>query len=155
MLSRLSTLNFGLLLLAALFLSGCSYMARETEPPRVQLLGLQLQAAQLLEQRYLVQIRIQNPNEFDLDISGIDFSVDINDRLMAQGVSDHPVSVPGFGDAITELAVSSSILALVQQMGDGRDEVKYRVYGRVKLKGLPIPVSFETQGDLNHIVKGS
>lgn len=154
MLSRLSAFPVGVLWLIVPLLSGCSYMTRDTVPPRVQLLGVQLQAAQLFEQRYLLQIRIQNHNDFDLDINGIEFNVELNDEPFAQGVSNKAVSVPGFGEAITEVSVSSSILTLMQQMSGGGDEVRYRVAGRVKLKGIPIPVSFESQGDLSGLAKG-
>lgn len=155
MLARLNTLSMGLLLLALLSLSGCAYMTQETVPPRVQVLGLQLQAASLLEQRYLMKVRIQNPNDYELNIRGIDFNVELNDQPFAQGVSDKAVSVPGFGEAITEIAVSSSILTLVQQMNGGGDEVRYRLSGRVRLKGLPVPISFESEGELGSHATGS
>lgn len=153
MLSRLSSFSTWLLLITVLSLSGCSYLTRETVPPRVQLVGLQLQTAQLLEQRYLMTVSIENPNDFVLDINGIDFNVELNGEPFAQGVSNKEVSVPGFGDTVTDILVSSSILTLLKQMNGG-DNVKYRVSGHVKLKGLPIPVSFESVGDLNSLAKG-
>lgn len=152
---RMGRVIAGLLLLASIFLAGCSYMTRETIPPRVQLVGLQLQAAQLLEQRYLMTIRLQNPNEFELEINGFDFNVELNGAPFAQGVSNKEVTVPGFGDATTEVLVSSSLLTLMQQMNGGQSAVKYRLFGRVKLKGVPIPVSFETKGELGNFAKGS
>lgn len=152
---RMGRVAVGLLWLASMLLAGCSYMTRETLPPRVQLVNLQLQTAQLLEQRYLMTIRLQNPNEFDLEINGFDFNLELNGAPFAQGVSSREVSVPGFGDATTEVLVSSSLLTLMQQMKGGQNAVKYRVFGRVKLKGIPVPVSFESEGELGNLTKGS
>ncbi len=155
MLVRLRILIAGLLLLAALSSAGCTYMARETLPPRVQLLDLQLQAVQLFEQRYLMTVRLQNPNDFDLDIRGFDFNIELNGKPFAQGVSDKAVSVPSFADATTEISLSSSILTLMNQLNENGDEVKYRIFGHVKLKGVPIPVSFESKGDLKSLANES
>lgn len=154
MLSRLMSFAAGLLILAVLFLAGCASMMRDTVPPRVQLLGLQLQKAQLLEQRYLLKVRIQNPNDFDLDIRGVDFKVELNDEYFAHGVSNEAVNVPGFGEAVTRVLVSSSILTLARQLNDLNGKgVKYRVTGQVKMAGVPVPVSFENEGDLASLTK--
>lgn len=151
MVLRLKSFFIGLLTLAVLSLSGCAYMTKDSLPPRVHVLGLQLQEAQLLEQRYLLKIRIQNPNDFKLDIDGMDFTVEMNGERFAQGVSNQAVSVPGFGEAITDISVSSSIMTLMRQLSGtniNSDDMKYRISGRVKLKGLPLSVSFENEGSL-------
>ncbi len=149
MMSKLRTLPVGLYLMAMLTVGGCTHMTRETRPPHIQLVGMQLQDVQLFEQRYLLQIRLENQNDFDLNIQGFDFNVEINDEPFAHGLSNEEVSVPGFGDAITDISVSSNIMSLMRQLDAVSDRVKYHVSGRVKLEGVPIAVPFETEGELN------
>jgi LEA14-like dessication related protein len=140
------------LLLGLLFLGGCAYMQTRTEPPRVHLVGMQLQQAELFEQRYRLRLRIQNPNDFALKVRGIDFALDLNNERFADGVSNQPLEVPAYGEALAEVEVSSSLWTLARQLRDmgeaGLRGMEYRLHGRVALTGLPVPLAFESSGDL-------
>ncbi|ACL72671.1 LEA type 2 family protein [Thioalkalivibrio sulfidiphilus] len=146
-------LTTGLLLgLVLLGLGGCAYMGVRTEPPRVHLVGMQLQQAELFEQRYLLRLRIQNPNDFPLNIRGLDFQVQVNGERFADGVSSQTLQIPGFGEGLAEVTVSSSLWSLTRQLRDmgegGLEQMEYRIFGRIALTGHALPVSFESTGDL-------
>jgi LEA14-like dessication related protein len=135
-----------------LLLSGCAYMGVRTEPPRVHLVGMQLQQAELFEQRYLLRLRIQNPNDFALNIRGLDFQVQVNGERFADGVSSQALEIPAYGEGLAEVAVSSSLWSLARQIRDmgegGPGQMEYRIHGRIALTGHALPVSFESTGDL-------
>lgn len=148
-------ISYGLglpLLIGLLFLSGCASMLTRTEPPRVHLVGMQLQQAELFEQRYRLRLRIQNPNDFALNIRGLDFRVEINGERFADGVSNRSLEVPAYGEALAEVDVSSSLWSLARQLRDvgeaGLERMEYRLHGRVALTGHAIPVTFESVGNL-------
>ncbi|MDX5333167.1 MAG: LEA type 2 family protein [Gammaproteobacteria bacterium] len=139
-----------LLLLVLALLSGCAYLPSGTEPPRVHLVGLQLTQVDVFEQRYRLKLRIQNPNDFALNIRGLDFRVEVNGEQFAEGVSSQTLAVPGFGEALTEVEVSSSLWSLARQFRDrtGAPEgIAYRLHGRVSLEGVALPVGFESTGE--------
>ena len=148
-----SLLRMGLLLgLAILGLSACANIGVRTEPPRVHLVGMQLQQAELFEQRYLLRLRIQNPNDFSLNIRGLDFQVQVNGERFADGVSSKALQIPAYGEGLAEVAVSSSLWSLARQLRDmgegGPGQMEYRIHGRIALTGRALPVSFESTGDL-------
>ncbi len=146
------------LLLIVLLLSGCAAMRPGAEPPRIHLVGLQMQQVELFEQRYRLTLRIQNPNDFALNIRGLDFRVDINDQRFAEGVSNRPLEVPGFGEALTEVEVSSSLWSLARQfrdLGDSRlERMTYRLHGRIAVTGWGLPVQFDSSGELGLLGPG-
>lgn len=139
-----------LLLLVLVSLSGCTYLPSGTEPPRVHLVGLQLTQVDVFEQRYRLRLRIQNPNDFALNIRGLDFRVDVNGERFAEGVSSQALEVPGFGEAVMEVEVSSSLWSLARQLrdrGTAPEGIAYRLHGRVALEGVALPVGFESSGE--------
>ncbi|WP_245795272.1 LEA type 2 family protein [Thioalkalivibrio denitrificans] len=131
-------------------------MLARTEPPRVHLVGLQLQQMDLFEQRYLVRLRVQNPNDFPLRVRGLDFRVDIDGERFADGVSNRPLEVPAFGEALAEVEVSSSLWSLARRLRDageaGVGAMEYRLHGRVALTGYAVPLGFESSGNLGALV---
>jgi LEA14-like dessication related protein len=141
-----------LLLVSVLILHGCAYMPARTEPPRVHLVGMELKQMELFEQRYLLRLRIQNPNDFALNVRGLDFRVDLNGERFADGVSNRPLELPAYGEALAEVEVSSSLWSLARRLRDmgeaGLGEMEYRLHGRLALAGMAVPIPFESTGDL-------
>lgn len=135
-----------------LLVQGCAYVPARTEPPRVHLTGIQLQQAELFEQRYLLRLRIQNPNDFALNVRGLDFRLDLNGERFADGVSNHAFEVPAYGEALAEVEVSSSLWSLARRLRDlgesGAARMEYRLHGRVALTGFGVPLAFESAGEL-------
>jgi LEA14-like dessication related protein len=133
--------------------AGCASLTRKTEPPTVSLAGIQLLELGLLEQRYLLRLRIQNPNDFALPIEGMDYRVVLNDAEFARGVSRHDVSVPAFDSAILEVeGVSnlSGVFSQLQRFGAGPPETfTYALTGNVKLSNFLLKLPFAYRGEIN------
>ncbi len=121
------------LLLASLF--SCSGLISKPEPPRVTLVGLRLISVELLEQRYHVSVRVKNPNAIVLPLRGIDFRLDINGELFADGVTSQSVDVPAYGEKVIELEVSSNVLQVFRQFQllqkEQASSLEYRISGRL------------------------
>ena len=85
-------------LTSTLMLSGgCASVGTSVDTPYITLAGVWLVDVNLLEQRYRMRLRIQNPNPFSLNIDGLDYRVEINDKEFARGVSNQAFSVPRYG----------------------------------------------------------
>ena len=140
-------------LLLAVLLAGCAGLGVKTEPPRVNLVALELVEMQLFEQRYRLRLRVQNPNREAIEIEGIDFKVALNDRPFAQGVGRPESVVPGFGEALIEVVVVSTLIGLIDQLRalEQRqgEPLNYRINGRLSLSGTPFSIPFERSGELD------
>lgn len=139
-------------LLILLTLAGCAGLPSSVEAPRVSLVHLRVLDMQLFEQRYELTLRIQNPGEQALEISGMSFEVEINDRSFAQGVSNQAVSVAGFDEELVTVEVASSLFDIVNQLQDmqehQRDRISYRIHGRLKQRGSVFSIPFERSGEI-------
>lgn len=137
-------------LLLTIFLSGCAGLPANTQPVRVNLVSMNVVDIQLFEQRYALTIRIQNPNPQPLKVAGLDFSLRINGEDFADGVSNRAVEIPAYGEATTEVEVSSSLFKLFEQFRAleerGGDGLNYRIKGSVGLDESWTRLPFEREG---------
>lgn len=131
---------------------GCATFMASVEPPEIGVINvLPLEAEGMFEQRAKVELRITNPNDFDLHITGISFQLDINDRRFSRGVSSEPVTVPRLGEARTSLVVSTSMLDILRQVVamDESRQPNYTISGKVYLGHARMrSLSFRHAGDL-------
>lgn len=138
--------------LFAAALGGCATLGGLTESPRVSLVGIEPVDFQLFEQRYRVTLRIQNPNDLDISIRGLDYEIVVNDRVFARGVSGKPITVPAWGESIAEVEVVTTLWRVMEQLEQlgVRDELSldYMISGRVNVDGIPVPVPFDHQDTL-------
>lgn len=139
-------------LLLALSLTACAWLPQKPQAPRVNLVSVQFSSMELLEQRYGLTLRIQNPNDFALNIQGLDFEVELNHMPFASGVAGQHVAVPAFGEVLMQVEVSSSVWSLARQLrevGEGRqEEFNYRIHGRMSLANRFTAIPFESAGTI-------
>ena len=100
--------------LLGLLLAGCTTLIPR-DPLHIDLVGLEPLASQGLEVRVAVVLRVQNPNEQPLDFNGVALELDINDQLLASGVSDQHGQVPRFGEALIRVPLSISAFSVLRQ----------------------------------------
>ena len=133
-------------------LQGCAGLLSKPEPPNVTIIGLDASQINLFEQRYTLKLRLQNTNDTDLNIRGMEYQVLINDHPFANGVNRDAVDVPAFGEKIIELDLVSHlahVVGLLKALGDSSNQrLSYRIKGGVKLKNWPTKIPFETTGEV-------
>jgi LEA14-like dessication related protein len=142
-----------LLALAVLPLAGCA-VSPFADPLRVQLAGLDSLPGEGLELRFLVRLRVQNPNGSDLAYDGVALDLDLRGQSFASGAAPVQGTVPRFGEAVVAVpvtvsgfAVARQALSLVREGGQpgGISKVAYRLSG--KLGGVgPFGARFESEG---------
>jgi LEA14-like dessication related protein len=144
-----------MILLATLFLGACATMSPYRESPRVSLVSIQPQEMKLLEQRFALQLRILNPNDVAIPVEGLSYSIEINDREFAYGVSQQAVEIPAFGEALLDVAVVSNLLNVMQQLqamsGETRNSLDYRLTGKLGLANSPVSLPFDYSGELTYL----
>lgn len=133
--------------LLASILFGCATLTGLNEAPRVTLASIEPVDFQLIEQRFRVRLRVQNPNDRDITIRGLDYQIVINEKIFAEGVSGKPVSVPAWGEGIAEIEVVSSLERVIDQLkafGERTSpDIDYALSGHVRVDGIPFPIPFQ------------
>ena len=138
--------------LLALLLSACAVLGERPESPNVSIKNLELQEFNLFEQRYRLHLRIQNPNDFELAMSGMSYELELNGREFATGVSDQEVTVPAFGDVVIEVHVVSNLARVIEQLREvgegGRPTLRYQLSGKIGVGSFGGRIPFSHEGDL-------
>lgn len=141
-----------LLALFALGLAGCASLVHR-EPVRINVVGLEPLPGQGMDMRFVVKLRVQNPNESAIDFDGLALELDLDGKPFATGVSDQRGSVPRFGEALVDIPVSVSAVAVVRQAlgvieGSTGGSVPYTLRGRLA-GGVLGGIRFSDQGMLS------
>ncbi|WP_247254845.1 LEA type 2 family protein [Pseudomonas moorei] len=136
MLSRRRTLQT-LILLVFLGLGGCASWFSDEEPdPEVHLVRVEVVRAKLLEQRFVLHFRIDNPNDSDLTVRGLEYRIHLGDILLAEGEHEHWITVgpksSGFYNVPIRTNLWSKVRDLVKQLKSPRQPVPYRLEGEME-----------------------
>jgi len=106
------------------------------EAPEISIINIvPLQSESLFEHRARIHLRVINPNDVDLSITGFSFHLDINDTRFTRGVSNELFIVPRLGDSKTSVVVTTSMLDIFRQLVDfdKKKNTDYLIQGKVYL----------------------
>ncbi|AEF23311.1 LEA type 2 family protein [Pseudomonas fulva] len=118
-------------------LTGCStWFSDNFKDPDVRLVDVNVVKAKLLEQRFILRFRIDNPNDVSLPVRGLEYVVHLNDVLLADGESEVWFTVPANGHLEFDVPVRTNLWRHVRQVVkllENPDEpIRYRLQGQVK-----------------------
>lgn len=137
-------------LMALSLLAGCALLRSQVEAPRVSLSAIGVESLGLLEQRFRLTLRVQNPNGFPINIKGMDYRVVLNGEPFASGVSAAGVRVPASGESLVMVPVTVNLLDTLQQVLKWRssppESLDYALDGQVRLSDFDLQLPFEYSG---------
>lgn len=144
-------------LFSTLLLSGCSTMGvLDFDDPEIELLALQPLPSQGMEARFLVKLRVVNPNAIPLAVDGMSYDVFIRDSKVLSGVSNEGLKVDAYSESVAELEVAAGMfgsLALIRDLLSNPTDggLPYKLNAKLSRSGLggAIRVSREGIIDLN------
>jgi LEA14-like dessication related protein len=137
--------------LACFFLiatAGCASWLMKGEPPKVLVTNVTPLEGTAFEQRLQVDLRIRNPNDFDLFVTGIDFTLNLNGKRLARGLGNTSITIPRLSDAVVSVQTSTSTFDVVRQILNFSQEqdLSYDITGLLHLKDGRLP--FDNSGIL-------
>jgi len=135
-----------------LALAACTSLPRGMEPLSVTLADVRPSQVGLLEQEFMMKIRVQNPNNVDVPLQGVAFNVELNGKTFAKGVSRQDGTVPAFGDVVLDVKAISTLGDVLEQLGAFRDgpprNLTYRLQGKLApAAGGSLP--FDSTGNID------
>ncbi|RPH50332.1 MAG: hypothetical protein EHM84_05845 [Lysobacterales bacterium] len=142
-----------LILLGLLIVAGCSSVGPKIEAPRLTIVRVAMTSADIFNQQFLVRLHVQNPNDRDLPIRGIDYKLFLQGDSFAEGVSSKPFVVPALGETEFDMTVRTNFVSGVGRLLtrlNGRNQVDYILEGKVLTDlGMVKKIPFQESGTVN------
>jgi len=136
--------------LGVLLLAGCASF--KFEAPKLSVISMKMQSADIFSQRLQVRMRVMNPNDRELPVKGISYRIEVNDAELAQGMADSPFVVPAQGEAEFDVQVTANLATALSQILGHRgspDTIDYRLIGEVNLaSGFLRRIPFDERGSV-------
>lgn len=140
------------LLFAVVLTTSCATLTTPMDPPRVTLDDFASVPSEGAGPRFQIKLRIQNPNEQTLDISGISYAIELAGQEVITGVSNDVPVIEGYSEGVVTLDASLQlfqVLKLFASLGQTpADELTYRFSAKIDFKGLIPTQRVEEEGQI-------
>ena len=116
-------------------LASCAALAPHFEQPQLTVVSIEIKDATFAEQRFRVRLRVQNPNDRALPVTGISYTIQLAGEDFGQGMAADAFTVPPFGEAEFDLLMTtnlaSSLWKVLPRLKDSSQPIEYRLVGKV------------------------
>lgn len=144
------TLAFFLGLIA---MNGCALFSPTIDPPEVSLISFRSLANTGGPPLFEVVLRVLNPNEQPLEISGIRYSIAVRDREIITGVANDIAPIRGYGEALVTLNAGLELFELLRLLADlginSAEPLEYRLKAKVDFYGFMPTQRLEKSGEIS------
>ena len=120
-----------------LLLLVCACATQGPPPPRldVSISEMHVERIGMMEQTYSLLLRVQNPNNFDIQTDGLSFDIEANGKPFARGVGNEAVAVPRLSETMVKVNAVSDLSSVIGQIrsapGMAVSGFSYRLVGRL------------------------
>lgn len=139
------------LLAVAMLAAGCALPGFGIDPPTFTLVDLRPLPGGAFEQRFELDLVVQNPNNFDMAIDGMRLQLDLNGLRLGRAVSNEALTVARLDEARMTVQASITLWAVARQLLvlESRQSLDYRLSGDVFVAGpRSTRVSFDSSGEV-------
>jgi LEA14-like dessication related protein len=142
-------------LLALLATLAACLSGPKLETPQLSLLSIQIMSADMFAQQFKVRVKVENPNDLEVAVRGIEYEIFLMGDNFAEGTTDQSFVLPANGEAEFDMSVKtnfvSSLGRLVSRMGGGKlEDVQYTITGKLLLeKGVMRTIPFSRAGTVD------
>ncbi len=144
---------FLLCLVALLFLlAHCSGLYQSVERPRINIANVVPRDIKLFEQVFDLELRIQNPNDTPLEVNGLAFELELNDKRFATGVSNQSLVIDRLSSDVIHVQAITTLVGFLRQVAEYQQtqdpRVTYRIKGSIYSGSPSIKVHFDDSGEI-------
>ena len=140
----------------AVVFAGCAALGPKLQAPDLSIASVDLVKGDLFEQRIKARMKVKNPNELELAVKGVTYTIELGGEPLGHGLSGSSFIVPAKGEAEFDMLVTvnlaGTLLKLVEKArssGSSLNQVEYRLRGQVRLeRGALRTVPFDEKGVL-------
>ena len=138
-------------LLAAALLTACA-LTPKLDPPKLSIVDVQVVSAEMWTQHLKVRLHVQNPNDRELPVKGLEYTIEIAGEQFASGESAASFVVPPHGEAEFDTHVTTNLAGVAMKLlargpNAANEGIPYRLAGKVSLSsGLWRSIHFDEHG---------
>ena len=144
-----------------LFVAACSSMPSNLRAPTCELVGVQMLSTDMFAQRFKVRVKVINPNDLELPVRGLEYTIIMMGDSFAEGMSDQAFVLPALGEAEFDMLVTTNFVSsfgrlLSRVQGGKLENIDYEITGKVMVdKGMvrKIPVNHRGTVDFTRATK--
>lgn len=115
-------------------LSGCSTLRPKLEPLRLTIVTVGMTSPDLFSQQFMVRLHIDNPNDREIHIKGIDYKLFLQGDSFSDGMYSTPFTLPAKGESEFDMTVRTNFMSstgrLVSRLNGG-NKVQYLMEGKL------------------------
>ena len=145
----------------AVVLAACSTMGSKLEAPQIELVGVQMLSTDMFAQRFKVRVKVTNPNDLELPVRGLEYTILMMGDSFAEGMSTEAFTLPALGEAEFDMLVTTNFVSsfgrLLSRVGGGKlEDIDYEITGKVMVdKGMirKIPINHRGTVDFSKALK--
>ena len=151
----MTKLTFRLSAVAVLVALGACTGLGDLQTPQLDVLSVQMLSTDMFAQRFTVRMHVQNPNDVELPVKGIDYKLLLMGDQFAEGVTNEPFVLPALGEAEFDMTVTTNFVSsfgrLISRMGGGKlEDIEYELAGTLFIdKGMVRKVPFNKRGTVD------
>lgn len=145
-----------LLLVLAAMAASCSTLS-DLQTPQVEIAGVQVMSADMFAQRFKVRLLVNNPNDVELPVKGLDYKIIMMGDSFADGVSTERFVLPAKGEAEFDMLVTTNFVSsfgrLLSRVGGGKlEDIDYEIAGKILVdKGMVRKIPFSHRGTVDFV----
>ncbi|WP_392885949.1 LEA type 2 family protein [Pseudomonas migulae] len=118
-------------------LGGCaSWFSDDAPDPEVHLVKVEVVQAKLMQQRFLLHFRVDNPNDSDLTVRGLEYRVHLGDILLTEGEHEHWFTVGPKRSGLFKVPIRTNlwpqVKELVKLLKKPDQAIPYRLEGELE-----------------------
>lgn len=139
-----------LLALLLLGLSACAQMTPNFEQPNVEVTTINMLPSQGMEARFLVGLRVSNPNRIALKVVGMSYDVSLEGIEIIKGVTSDVPTIPAYGSEEFSIPASANLVnslkLLSRFIAKPKDKIKYSFGAKLDVGSTLLPALRITDG---------
>jgi LEA14-like dessication related protein len=140
---------------ALVLLAACSSLGPKLESPRLSLVAIQVMSTDMFAQRFKVRVLVENPNDIELPVRGLEYDIILMGDSFAEGTSTNAFVLPAQGEAEFDMVVTTNFMSafgrLLSRVGGGKlEDIEYEIVGKVYVdKGVVRKIPFSHHGTVD------
>lgn len=144
-----------LLLVCFTLIAGCAGVGLDGfDEPDVELLALEPLPARGLEARFLLRLRVVNPNPVKLDVDGLAYEVFLRDSKVLSGASNERVVIDAYSEGEAALEVAAGMFGSLSLLRDlmsnpTADAIPYRLNAKLSRRGIGGALRVSREGTID------
>lgn len=136
-------------------LAACSTLGSNLQAPKLEMLSVQMLSTDMFAQRFKVRVKVINPNELELPVRGLEYTILMMGDSFAEGLSTESFVLPALGEAEFDMLVTTNFVSsfgrlLSRVQGGKLENIDYEITGKIMVeKGMVRKVPFNHRGTVD------